>query len=166
MLTDLTSQWIGAQLLPGLLLQSIAAPFAAVTLMALITEEITVREIPWIASLVHITRTVGSAVGLALVATFTRKQEQLHSALIGQHIESGQVAVQARLDASAAALQAQGVDPAAASAKATAMLAGVVQREAFVLAYADMFLVLGVMIAAMAAVTLFMYRPKLPGKFL
>lgn len=166
MLTDLTSQWIGAQLLPGLLLQSIAAPFAAVTLMALITEEITVREIPWIASLVHITRTVGSAVGLALVATFTRKQEQLHSAPIGQHIESGQVAVQARLDASAAALQAQGVDPAAASAKATAMLAGVVQREAFVLPYADMFLVLGVMIAAMEAVTLFMYRPKLPGKFL
>ena len=34
------------------------------------------------------------------------------------------------------------------------------------MAYADMFLLIGLMIAAMALVTLFMYRPKLPGKFL
>ncbi|TWI38247.1 DHA2 family efflux MFS transporter permease subunit [Paracoccus sulfuroxidans] len=166
MLTNLTHQWIGEQLLPALLVQSVAAPFVAVPLMVLMTEEISVREIPWIASLVHITRTVGSAVGLALVATFTRKQEQVHSALTGLHVQGGDAAVQARLEASAAGLQAQGVDPATAAAKASATLAGIVQREAFVLAYSDMFLILGLLMAAMSLVTLFMYRPKLPGKFL
>jgi DHA2 family multidrug resistance protein len=166
MLTGLTSLWIGEQLLPALLVQSVAAPFAAVPLMVLMTEEISLREIPWIASLVHITRTTGTAVGVALVGTFTRKQEQLHSALIGLNVERGAAPVQARLDAVAASLRAQGVDPATAGAKATATLAGTIQREAFVMAYADMFLLIGLMIAAMALVTLFMYRPKLPGKFL
>ena len=166
MLTGLTSLWIGEQLLPALLVQSVAAPFAAVPLMVLMTEEISLREIPWIASLVHITRTTGTAVGVALVGTFTRKQEQIHSALIGLNVERGAAPVQARLDAVAASLRAQGVDPATAGAKATATLAGTIQREAFVMAYADMFLLIGLMIAAMALVTLFMYRPKLPGKFL
>jgi DHA2 family multidrug resistance protein len=32
--------------------------------MVLITEDITIRDIAWIASLVHIVRTVGTAVGL------------------------------------------------------------------------------------------------------
>ena len=166
MLTNLTHLWIGDQLLPSLLVQSVAAPFVAVPLMVLMTEEITVREIPWIASLVHITRTVGSAVGLALVATFTRKQEQVHSALTGLHVQGGDAMVQARQEATAAGLEAQGVDPTTAAAKASATLAGVIQREAFVLAYSDMFLILGLLMAAMSLVTLFMYRPKLPGKFL
>ena len=166
MLSDLTHLWTGEQLLPALLVQSLAAPFVAVPLMVLMTEEITIREIPWIASLVHITRTVASAAGLALVATFTRKQEQLHSALLGLHVESGSALVQTRIDATAATLAAQLPDPARATEQATAMLAATVQREAFVLAYADMFLVLGVALAVTALVTLFMYRPKLPGKFL
>ncbi|MBA4489273.1 DHA2 family efflux MFS transporter permease subunit [Paracoccus sp. S1E-3] len=166
MLTDLTHLWTGAQFLPALLVQSVAAPFIAVPLMVLMTEEITVREIPWIASLVHITRTVSSALGLALVATFTRKQEQLHSALLGLHVESGSAMVQGRIDATASTLEAQAVDPVLATGRATAMLAGTVQREAFVLAYADMFLVLGVTLVLTSLATLFMYRPKLPGKFL
>lgn len=166
MLTGLTHLWIGDQLLPSLLVQSVAAPFVAVPLMALMTEEITVREIPWIASLVHITRTVGSAVGLALVVTFTRKQEQVHSALTGLHVQGSAAAVQARLDVTAARLQTQGIDPTTAAAKTSSTPAEVVQREAFVLAYSDMFLILGLLIAAMSLVTLLMSRPKLPGKFL
>ena len=166
MLTDLTHLWTGEQLLPALLVQSLAAPFIAVPLMVLMTEEITIREIPWIASLVHITRTVASAVGLALVATFTRKQEQLHSALLGLNVESGSALVQNRIDTTAATLAAQIPDPARAADQATVMLAATVQREAFVLAYADMFLVLGVALAVTALATLFMYRPKLPGRFL
>ena len=165
-LTNLTHLWTGEQFLPALLAQSVAAPFIAVPLMVLMTEEITIREIPWIASLVHITRTVSSTFGLALVATLTRKQEQLHSALLGLHVESGSALVQGRIDATAATLEARAVDPVLAAGRATAMLAGTVQREAFVMAYADMFLMLGVGLALTAAATLFMYRPKLPGKFL
>ena len=41
-----------------------AAPFVALPTLVLITEDITIRDIAWIASLVHIVRTVGTAVGL------------------------------------------------------------------------------------------------------
>ncbi len=46
MLSDLKHLWTSDQILPSLFVQSIAAPFTAVPLMVLITEEISVREIP------------------------------------------------------------------------------------------------------------------------
>lgn len=166
MLSNLTHLWTSDQILPSLFVQSVAAPFTAIPLMVLITEEISIREIPWIASLVHIVRTVGTAIGLALVSTFTRMQEQLHSNLLGLHLERGAVDVQSRIERSAAMLETHNSDSAVATAQATALLARTVQREAFVLAYSDMFVVIGVVIVLMALVTLFMRRPTLPGKFL
>lgn len=166
MLSNLTHLWTSDQILPSLFLQSIAAPFTAVPLMVLITEEISVRDIPWIASLVHIVRTVGTAIGLAAVSTFTRIQEQTHSNLLGLHLERGAADVQYRIESLAAALGAHNSDPAIATARATAMLARTVQREAFVLAYSDMFAVIGLVIVLAALVTLLMRRPPLPGKFL
>lgn len=166
MLSDLTHLWTSDQILPSLFVQSIAAPFTAIPLMVLITEDISVREIPWIASLVHIVRTVGTAIGLAAVSTFTRMQEQLHSNLLGLHLERGAADVQGRIDRTAAMLEAHNSDPTTVTAQATAMLATTVQREAFVLAYSDMFVMIGLAIALAALATLFMRRPKLPGKFL
>ncbi|KAB2661638.1 multidrug efflux MFS transporter [Brucella tritici] len=166
MLSDLTHLWTSDQILPSLFVQSIAAPFTAIPLMVLITEDISVREIPWIASLVHIVRTVGTAIGLAAVSTFTRMQEQLHSNLLGLHLERGAADVQGRIDRTAAMLEAHNSDPTTVTAQATAMLTRTVQREAFVLAYSDMFVMIGLAIALAALATLFMRRPKLPGKFL
>ena len=166
MLSDITHLWTSDQILPSLFMQSIAAPFTAIPLMALITEDISVREIAWIASLVHIVRTVGTVSGLAAVSTFTRIEEQMHSNLLGLHLERGAADVQARIDRTATMLEAYNSDPAKVTAQATLMLARAVQREAFVLAYSDIFVLIGVGITLTALATLFLRRPLLPGKFL
>ncbi|WP_429811316.1 MFS transporter [Ensifer sp. B1-9] len=164
--TNLTSVWIGDDFLVGAMLQAIGAPLIAVPTMVVITEDINFPEIPWIASLVHIVRTEGSAVGMALVTTLVRVREQVHSNFLGLHVQSGNVDVAARLETLASQLRSRGSAGQDAFAQATALLGRSVQREAFVLSYADALLVLGIVALLCAAAALAMRRPTLPGRFL
>lgn len=166
MMSNLTHLWAADQIMPALLVQSIAAPFTAVPLMVLITEDISVPEIPWIASLVHIVRTVGTAIGLASIGTLTRVREQVHSSLLGLHVEKGTAETQGRIDAFAQFLDPHAAGSIDAVAQSTVMLARTVQREALVLAYIDSFTVIGLGLLGAGLVTLFMRRPPLPGRFL
>jgi DHA2 family multidrug resistance protein len=164
MSVNLTSLWLPEQFLLPLLLQSVAAPLLAVPIMLLITEDITPPEIPWIASLVHIVRTVGTAFGTALVVTLVRTREQLHSYLIGLHVQDGVGEAATRLGAIGAMLQPKtGSD---ATQQAAIVIARAVQRDAFVMSYADAFFVLGAIILLATGVSLGMRRAPLPGKFL
>ena len=162
--SGLTSLWTADQMMPSLLFQSVGGPFLAIPIMAIITEDITLAEIPWIASLVHIFRTVGTAVGVAFVGTLIRVQEQVHSNLIGLHVRADDTSVLERLSASARNLASSGTEGTVA--KATALLARTVQREAFVMAYTDGFIVLGLLIMLATLASVFMRPTKLPGKLL
>ncbi|HEV7339007.1 MAG TPA: DHA2 family efflux MFS transporter permease subunit [Bosea sp. (in: a-proteobacteria)] len=166
MMAGLTSQWQANEVLLPLFLQSSAAPFLAIPIMVLITEDISLREIPWIASLVHIMRTVGSAVGVAAVGTFIRVQEQTQSNLLGQHVIAGSPQTGQRLELLTQMLSERLTDAEAATRAATALIARTVQREAFVLAYRDAFLVLALMMFASILVALCFRKTTLPGKLL
>lgn len=165
-MTQLTHEWNGNDVLLPLILQSCAAPLVAIPTMVLITEDITIREIPWIASLVHIVRTVGSAVGVAAIGTFVRVQEQVNSHLLGLHVTAGSGPATQRIEALSQALSARYPDSEAAARAATALVARVVQREAFVLAYRDAFLLLGIMMLAAIVISFCFRRTPLPGKLL
>jgi len=165
-MTGLTHDWNTNQVLLPLVIQSSAAPFVAIPTMVLITEDITMREIPWIASLVHMVRTVGSAVGIAAIGTFIRVQEQIQSNLLGLHVTAAGGPAAQRLDALSQALDSYFPDTVGATKAATALVARLVQREAFVLAYRDAFLLLGGMMLIAALISLLFRRPILPGKLL
>ncbi|PSS59725.1 hypothetical protein C6558_36775 [Ensifer sp. NM-2] len=90
------------------MLKAVGAPLIAVPTMVAITEDITFPEIPWIASLAHIVRTVDSAVGMVLVTTLVRVREQVHSNLLGLHVQSGNVDVTARLKTLASQFRSHG----------------------------------------------------------
>jgi DHA2 family multidrug resistance protein len=162
----LTHEWSGNEFLLPLALQSSAAPFVAIPTMVLITEDIAIREIPWIASLVHIVRTVGSAVGVATIGTFVRVQEQVNSNLLGLHVTAASGPTGQRIEALSQALASHLPDAATATKATTALVARLVQREAFVLAYRDAFLLLGSMMLAAALISLLFRRASLPGKLL
>lgn len=133
--------------------------------MVLITEDISIREIPWIASLVHIVRTVGSAVGVAAVGTFVRVEEQVQSNLLGLHITATSGPTGQRIEALSQTLMSHLPDVTATKA-ATALIARLVQREAFVLAYRDAFLLLGSMMLAATLIGFLFRKTPLPGKLL
>lgn len=166
MSADLTSLWTREEFFVPLILQAIGGPLIAVPVMVVITEDISIREIPWIASLVHIVRTVGTAVGTALVATVVRVQEQVHSNLIGLHVQSGGHDVTARLETLAQTLATKAANDGDAMGQATIMLGRVIQGQAYVMSYADAFLLLGLIMLGATTVSLIMRRAPLPGKFL
>lgn len=164
--TNITGLWVAEEFLPALMLQSIGGPLVAIPTMVLITEDITLQEIPWIASLVHIVRTVGSAIGLALVTTTVRVQEYTYSSLISEKIAGGSVDAAARIDTLAQALLPRAANQSEAYGQATAMLVNTVHREALILSYSDAFLMIGAIMLLATLLSLALRRPLLPGRFL
>jgi DHA2 family multidrug resistance protein len=158
-----THFWNGDQFMLSMLIQSIASPFMAVPVMLIITEDITFAQIPWIAMWVHIVRTVGTTIATAAMTTFVRVDEQVNSNLLGMQVQQGDHDVQIWLDAFA--LSIGSTVESNAPAAAMGQLAKLVQREAYVLAYANALSALA-LITLVAAVAAMLMRPtKIPGKF-
>lgn len=166
MSVNISSVWIADDFFLPVMLQAIGAPLIAVPTMVLITEDIHLQEIPWIASLVHIVRTVGTAVGMALVTTLVRVQEQVHSNLIGLRVQSGSPEVVSRIDTITHMLRLRATGAQDAASQANVMLGKVIQREAFTLSYSDAFFVIGMIMLLAVAASLALRRPPLPGRFL
>ena len=82
---------------------------------------------------------LGNEIGSAGIQTFVRVREQIYSNLIGLHVIAGLPATEQAISqlADPFGSRATGVgDPAA---QGTAVLASIVRREAYVLAYIDAF---------------------------
>jgi DHA2 family multidrug resistance protein len=165
MMTQLTSLWAATEIWPLLLLQSAAGPLLAVPMMVVISESISIRDIAWVSALVHIVRTLGTSIALAVTGTLVRVQEQAHSNLIGQHLDKGSIAVQNRLNGLSSMIEERSSTTADTLAQATILLARAVRREAFVMAYADAFLAVGLVVLVSSLALLLIRRPALPGKF-
>ncbi|MDB5599098.1 MAG: drug resistance transporter, EmrB/QacA subfamily [Xanthobacteraceae bacterium] len=166
MMAGLTHQWSTNEILLPLILQSSAASFLALPIMVLITEDTALREIPWVASLVHIMRTVGSVIGVAVVGTFVRVQEQVHSNMLGNYVTAGSNQVGQRIETLSQILSSQIPDADVAARAAMALVARTLQREAFVLAYRDAFLLLGVMMLVSIVAAMCFRKSLLPGRWL
>ena len=91
----------------------------------------------------QIARLFGAELGTAFVQTFVRVREQLYSSLIGLHVTTGSRLTDQRLVDYARVVTGRSVGQAEASARATALLAGAVQRQAYVPAFIDTFMVIG-----------------------
>ncbi|MYN17897.1 MFS transporter [Rugamonas sp. FT107W] len=97
-----------------------------------------------------ITQTLGSLLGSALVGTFQVVREKFHSSILVEHLTLLDPQVAARIQSGGASVGAGLADPAARSATGVAALGAAATREANILAYNDVFL----MITLVALLTL------------
>lgn len=97
-----------------------------------------------------ITQNLGSLLGSALVGTFQVLREKYHSSLLVEHLTLLDPQVAARVQAGGASIAGALADPAARNAQGVAALGAVATREANILAYNDVFL----LITAVALATL------------
>lgn len=141
--TSLTSQWATDDFLPSQVLQAIGQSLALTSLLVLIVRSLNPADALTAGCLLQIFRLFGGEVGTAFMQTFVRIREQIHSNLIGLHVDGLSVATQARLGAYRAALSAHTSDLAEASARATKLLSAAVQQQASVLSYIDGFTAAG-----------------------
>jgi MFS family permease len=101
-----------------------------------------------------LTQNLGSLLGSSLLGTFQVWREKFHSSVLAEQLTALDPLVAARIQQSAAAYGRTLADPAARSRQGIAALAANQTREANILAYNDVFLLIAV-IAALAALWIF-----------
>jgi DHA2 family multidrug resistance protein len=108
--------------------------------------------------LFNLTRNLGGALGLAIINTLLDDGRALHRTELASAVSAGHGDVGGWLDQTAAALSAQGVaDPAAA---ALARLAGLVEREANVMAFNNVFVTMALAFALLLPLVLVTRQAK------
>ena len=137
--TGLTSQWATDDFLPSQVLQAIGQSLALTALLVLIVRALNPADALTIGCLLQISRLFGGEIGTAFMQTFVRMREQLHSNLIGLHVEGIAGSTVDRLAGYGAAVGARTADLATATAQATRLLANTVAQQAAVLSYIDGF---------------------------
>jgi DHA2 family multidrug resistance protein len=104
-------------------------------------------------------RNLGGAFGTALLATIVTKREQFHSNVVGSAVTLFRDSVRVRLNELTGYFTSHGItDAATAEHKAIVALGDIVRRQAMIMAYADTFAVLGVLLLLAAGLLLLTRR--------
>lgn len=140
MATALTSQWATGDFLPSQILQALGQSFALTALVVLIVRSINPLDALAVGSLLQISRLFGGEIGIAFMQTLIRVREQVHSNLVGLHIDANAGNTVDRLMAYASAVAARTADLVEANARGARLLSATVAQQAAVLSYIDGFL--------------------------
>jgi MFS transporter, DHA2 family, multidrug resistance protein len=140
MATFLTQDWATDDFLPSQILQAIGQSFALTAVVVLAVKSMNPADVLTIGTLFQTVRLFGGEIGTAFMQTFVRVREQVHSNLIGLHVDSLGVQTADRLAAYRSAMSAHSSDIGVAAERATSLLGSAVAKQAAVLSYIDGFL--------------------------
>lgn len=107
----------------------------------------------------NLTRQLGGSIGIAVLANLLTRQAAIHRAALVEHVSVGNPIAQARLAGITQGLIAKGADAYTATQEALGMLSNVVQRQATMLAFRDIFLLVGVLIVLSIPLIALLRRP-------
>jgi MFS transporter, DHA2 family, multidrug resistance protein len=94
--------------------------------------------------LINLARNIGGSVGIAMVATMLSRRQQFHQSVLVSHLTPLNHTYQSSLASATQMITAKGADPVQAAAQAQGLFYGIVQRHAAMLAFADVFWIMGV----------------------
>jgi MFS transporter, DHA2 family, multidrug resistance protein len=110
--------------------------------------------------LYNLMRNTGASIGIAVAGTFIVRRSQYHQAILGMHVNPTNPIAQMAFRGATQLAAAHGAPPVGAEQQATAMLYGLVQRQAAVLAFADVFMILTYVALAMVPMLLWLGRSR------
>jgi DHA2 family multidrug resistance protein len=109
--------------------------------------------------LYNLTRNLGGAVGLALINTLVQDRSFLHRVQLGEQVGWARAGATGFLDTMTSAL-AQRLDSVDAEAAALRQVYGLVQREALVMAYNDVLVLMAVLFFAAVPLVFLLKKPQ------
>jgi MFS transporter, DHA2 family, multidrug resistance protein len=159
--TQLTHDWAPGDFVPIVLLQSVGQAFTLLPLIIIAVSNLDPTRATAFAAYIQIVRLGGAEIGVALMGTWLRVREQIHSNYLGQHVASGSFDVDRILKQMAEGFAGRG--EATAPGRALGSLSALVAREANVLAYIDGFwLTFWIAILALGVLALIARAPQGP----
>lgn len=110
-------------------------------------------------SLFNLMRNIGGSIGIAMTGTMLARQQQVHVNVLGSHVDPYSPAARSMLASLRAAFMAQGIDAYTATERAYAAVFGMVQRQAAIVTFVEIFRMLGFIFLLLIPLTLLMKRP-------
>ncbi|MEO8275415.1 MAG: DHA2 family efflux MFS transporter permease subunit [Thermoanaerobaculia bacterium] len=111
-------------------------------------------------SLFNLTRNVGGSIGIAIVQTLLARHRTTHTTILSENASPWNPAFVQTFERLRHGFAAAGADAVTASARATAAIAGMVQRQAALLSFLDVFRILGWIALALVPLVVLLRRPR------
>jgi MFS transporter, DHA2 family, multidrug resistance protein len=111
-------------------------------------------------SLFNLMRNLGGSVGIATTGSLLARKQQAFINVLGGQVDPYSPATQAALESARRTMMSAGADPTSATQRAYAMLFGLVQRQASMTAFIDLFRLLAILFLLMLPLVLVMRRPR------
>jgi DHA2 family multidrug resistance protein len=135
--TQLSHDWAREDFVGIMLLTSVGQAFTLLPIIIMALSNADTSRATAFAAYIQVMRLGGAEIGVALMGTWLRVREQIHSNYLGQHIENGSGNVTLMLQKLSNFFASHGIG--SAPARAVGTLAAAVSREAYTLAYIDGF---------------------------
>jgi DHA2 family multidrug resistance protein len=114
-------------------------------------------------SIFNLMRNVGGSLGIAIVTTMVARQSQANINVLGANVNAFSPGARTMFENLRQMFQSQGMDFATATRQAYAALFGMVERQASMISYANIFFFMGIIFLVVLPLLLLMRRPKAGG---
>jgi DHA2 family multidrug resistance protein len=143
-----------------LIIQGASMGLLFVPLTTITNDPVPKEELGNATSLFNLMRNIGASIGIATVTTMLARNQQVHTNILGAHVNVYDPASQSALQAMIVAMRARGADLATATQQAYAALFGTVQKQAMMMSFNDAFMMLMVAFICMLPLIFLMKKPK------
>jgi DHA2 family multidrug resistance protein len=111
-------------------------------------------------SLFNLMRNLGGSVGIAAIATMISRNAQRNTNILGAHVTAYDMKSQQMLEQIRSAMTARGMDVATATQAAYASVFGMVQRQAMMVSFVELFRIMALVFAVVIPLVFIMKRPR------
>ncbi|MCS3763198.1 MDR family MFS transporter [Bradyrhizobium centrosematis] len=156
----MTNDYATDQLFWTNVVRAVGQAFVFAPLSAVATAGIEAENAGSASGLFNMMRNLGGAVGIALLQTLLTKREHYHSNVLMQSVSMLEQATQARVEKLTQYFISHGViDRSDAAHRAYVAIGRIVQKQAFILAFSDMFFLLGAALIVALAASMLLKKP-------
>ncbi len=156
LMTGITHDWDFRELFIPQILRGVGLMLSMVPINNIALGTLPPQKMKGASGLYNLTRNLGGAVGLAVINTILTDRTVLHYSRLSDAVAWGHPAAEERMASMSQSLDAAGLD---GSMAAISNMARIVQREAHVMAFSDVFLVLTVLFTLLAMLVIFIQKP-------
>jgi DHA2 family multidrug resistance protein len=138
--------------------QGIGQTLLFVPLTILVMDPITKEEMAYATSLFSVTRNIGSSMGISFVTTLMARRAQFHQSRLSGIMASSNLQLLDTQHGVASVLSARGAG--GSSSQSLGYVYALLQQQASLLSYVDVFHILGLFFLVVAPLVLIMHKPK------
>jgi len=136
--------------------QSIGLAFLFVPINTMAFYYISRERLSYATGIMNLARNIGGSCGIAFTMTMLARRAQYHQSVLAAHVTSLDSGIAGQLQGMTQVLHQQGFSLADAAVRAQAMLYGLVQQQAGILAFMDTFWVLAMVFVGLMPFMLLM----------